>query len=146
MTTFTANTSATASAAIPGNELSALTLRATLGAVLLAHGLLKFLVFTLAGTAGFFESVGFPGWSAYLVAPFEVLAGAALILGVYPRVVALASLPVLLGALIVHLPNGWLFSNANGGWEFPAVLVLMAVAVALRGDDRYGLRQWLARR
>lgn len=129
-----------------GPEGSAALLRLTLGAVLLAHGLLKVFVFTLAGTAAFFESVGFPGWSAYLVAPFEVLAGAALILGVHVRWVALASVPVLLGALLVHLPNGWLFSNANGGWEFPAVLVLMAVAVALRGDDRYGLRQWLANR
>jgi putative oxidoreductase len=109
----------------------AIVLRSTLGAVLVAHGLLKFFVFTLAGTAGFFESVGFPGWFAYIVAPFEVAAGLALIVGYQPRIIAISSLPVLLGALFVHSANGWLFTNKNGGWEFPAVLVMLAISVAL---------------
>jgi putative oxidoreductase len=122
-------------------DTAALLLRVTLGAVLLAHGLLKFLVFTLPGAAGFFESVGFPGWTAYVVAPVEVLAGVALIAGFHARLVALASLPVLLGSLSVHLGNGWLFSNPNGGWEFPAVLVVLAAAVALLGDGAYGMRR-----
>lgn len=112
-------------------DVGAMVLRSTLGAVLIAHGLLKFFVFTLSGTAGFFESVGFPGWTAYLVAPAEVLAGIALIAGIQVRLTALATLPILLGALFVHFNNGWLFSNKNGGWEFPAVLVLLAVSVAL---------------
>lgn len=123
------------------NDLAALVLRLTLGAVLIAHGLLKFLVFTLPGTAGFFESVGFPGWSAYGVAPFEVVAGILLVVGYRSSAVAIASLPVLLGALWVHAGNGWLFSAPNGGWEFPAVLVLLAVAVALLGDGAYGVRR-----
>lgn len=120
-------------------DLAALLLRATLGAVMLAHGLLKIFVFTLPGTAAFFASVGFPAWSAYAVVPFEVLSGLALIAGLQSRWVALATVPVLAGALTVHAGNGWLFSNANGGWEFPAVLVLLAVAVALLGDGRYAL-------
>lgn len=120
-------------------DLAALVLRITLGAVLIAHGLLKFLVFTLPGTAGFFASVGFPGWTAYLVAPFEVLAGLALVIGHRSSLVALASLPVLLGALAVHAGNGWLFTSPNGGWEFPAVLVLIAIGVALLGDGAYSL-------
>jgi putative oxidoreductase len=119
-----------------GNDYAALTLRSALGVMLVAHGLLKFLVFSLAGTAGFFESVGFPGWAAYLVAPFEVLAGLALILGICTRWAALASLPVLLGALLVHIGNGWLFTNKNGGWEYPAFLAFAALSVALLGGGR----------
>jgi putative oxidoreductase len=105
----------------------------------LAHGLLKIMVFTLAGTAGFFESVGFPGWAAYIVAPFEVLTGLALVLGIYTRPVAVASLAVLLGALVVHSGNGWMFTNKNGGWEYPAFLVVAAITVALLDGGRIAL-------
>ena len=117
-------------------DYAALLLRLALGGLFVAHGLLKLLVFTLPGTAGFFESVGFPGWTAYIVAPAEVLAGVALIAGFQTRWVALAGIPILLGALAVHAGNGWSFSNAKGGWEFPLYLVLSAVVVALLGGGR----------
>jgi putative oxidoreductase len=118
------------------SDYAALLLRLSLGGMFLAHGLLKILVFTLPGTAGFFESVGFPGWAAYIVAPAELLAGAALIAGFQTRWVALAGIPILLGALAVHAGNGWSFANAKGGWEFPLFLVLTAVVVALLGGGR----------
>jgi putative oxidoreductase len=120
---------------------AALLARLALGGVLLAHGLLKFLVFTLPGTAGFFASVGFPGWTAYVVAPLEVIAGLAMILGLRSSVFALLTLPVQIGAGIVHLPNGWLFSNANGGWEFSAVLVVLTLVVYLLGDGAFSARR-----
>ena len=115
--------------------------RLALGSVLLAHGLLKFLVFTLPGTAGFFASVGFPGWTAYIVAPLEVVAGAAMILGFHSRLFAVLTLPVQVGAGLVHAGNGWLFSNAGGGWEFSAVLVVMTGVVYLLGDGAYSVRR-----
>ncbi len=118
------------------SDYAALLLRLSLGAMFLAHGLMKIIVFTLPGTAGFFESVGFPGWTAYIVAPAELLAGLALIAGFQTRWVALAGIPILLGALAVHAGNGWSFSNAKGGWEFPLYLVLSAVVVALLGGGR----------
>ncbi|MCB1910155.1 MAG: DoxX family protein [Rhodocyclaceae bacterium] len=118
-------------------------LRIALGVMFLAHGLLKVLVFTLPGTAGFFESVGFPGFTAYIVAPAEILAGVALIVGFRTRLVAAATIPLLLGALSVHTGNGWVFSAENGGWEYPAYLVVAAFAQALLGSgalsiDRLG--------
>ncbi|HYF57953.1 MAG TPA: DoxX family protein [Burkholderiaceae bacterium] len=124
-------------------DLVALMLRLTLGAVLLAHGLLKLVVFGLPGTAAFFASIGFPGWTAYAVAPFETIVGAALIAGLGSRAFAVAALPVLAGAALVHAGNGWLFSNAGGGWEFPAVLLALSLAVAVAGDGAWTVRRLL---
>jgi len=120
---------------------AALVLRVSLGVMFVAHGLLKAIVFTLPGTANFFESVGVPGFLAYIVTPFEVVAGALLILGVQTRVVALASVPLLLGAALVHFGNGWLFSSANGGWEYPVFLIVLAIVQALLGDGAYALKR-----
>ncbi len=112
-------------------------LRIALGAMFLAHGLLKVLVFTLPGTAGFFESVGFPGFLAYVVVPAEVLAGVALLAGFRTRLVAAATIPLLIGAASVHLGNGWLFSSPNGGWEYPVYLVVAALAQSLLGSGAF---------
>ena len=114
-------------------------LRITLGIVLLAHGLLKLLVFSLAGTAAYFESLGLPGFSAYLVTFGEIGLGLALILGIYSNIAAALSLPILAGATFVHLGNGWLFSNEGGGWEFPALLVIVALVVAIQDNKLLSL-------
>lgn len=94
-------------------DLGVFILRLAQGIMFLSHGLLKLFVFTLPGTAGFFASVGYPSWLAYVVVPAEVLSGIALLVGFQTRWVALAGIPILLGALAVHLGNGWLFSSAN---------------------------------
>ena len=78
---------------------------------------------------------------AYLVLFGEILGGLALVAGVLTRLVAWLSLPIVLGATAVHLGNGWLFSAENGGWEFPAVLVVMAVVIGLQGGGRFALEQ-----
>ncbi len=101
--------------------------RTSLGSVLLAHGLLKIFVFTIPGTVGFFESLGLPAVIAYLTIFGEVAGGIALIAGLYSRLAALLSIPLLLGATWAHIGNGWVFSNEGGGWEFPALLVILAI-------------------
>lgn len=115
--------------------------RITLGSILLAHGALKIFVFTIPGTVSFFGSLGLPAIVAYLTIFGEVIGGAALILGIYPRVVALLSLPILLGAAWAHPGNGWLFSNEGGGWEFPALLIVLAVVVAIQGAGSFAIKQ-----
>ena len=119
----------------------ALLLRLGLGVMFIAHSLyLKLFVFTLAGTAGFFESLGLPGVVAYLVFAAEGIGGILLILGVQTRWVALALVPILLGATWVHSGNGWLFSAEGGGWEYPFFLALTAVVQALLGDGAHALK------
>jgi putative oxidoreductase len=119
---------------------AALLLRLSLGALFLAHAGLKFFVFRPAGTAKFFASVGMPAELAYLVIPAEVLAGVALILGVWTRAVALAATPILLGAIFtVHGAAGFFFTNPHGGWEYPAFWTVALLVQALLGDGAHAL-------
>src|SRR3546814_2311381 len=64
----------------------------------------------------------------------ETLGGIALLLGIYPRIVALGLIPILLGAIAtVHAGAGFFFNNPNGGWEFPAFWALTLIVQALIG-------------
>ena len=120
---------------------AALLLRVSLGALFLAHAGLKFFVFTPAGAAKFFGSVGLPPALAYLTITAEVLGGIALILGLWTRIAAIAVVPILLGAIYtVHGAAGFFFTNAHGGWEFPAFWTIALIVQALLGDGAYALR------
>ncbi len=119
---------------------AATVLRLALGAMYLSHGLLKLLVFTPAGTAGFFSSIGLPDILGPITMGVEIAAGIALILGVYSRWVALALIPVLAGSIfLVHGSSGWLFSNEGGGWEYPLFLIAASVAQFFLGDGAFAL-------
>lgn len=118
----------------------ALGLRVALGLMFIAHAYLKLVVFTPAGFAGFLGQVGLPAFLAWPIILAELLGGLAILAGFYGRYVSLALLPVLLGALAVHAPNGWLFTAANGGWEYPAFLALAALAHGLIGDGALALK------
>lgn len=120
---------------------AALVLRVSLGVLFIAHGALKIFVFTPAGTVGFFGSLGLPAIFAYLTILAEVGGGIALIAGFATRLVSIATLPILLGAVfLVHGANGWLYTNPNGGWEFPAFWAAALVVQALLGDGAYAVR------
>ena len=114
-------------------------LRVSLGVMFIAHALLKVLVFTPAGTVKFFESIGLPGPLAYITIGAELIGGALILGGVYARYVSLALVPILLGATWAHAGNGWVFNAPNGGWEYPAFLVIAALAVTLLGDGKYAI-------
>lgn len=117
-----------------------LALRVTTGALFLFHGLVKLFVFTPAGTAGYFESIGLPGALGYLTMLVEIAGGLALILGVKTRIVSLALVPVLLGAAwFGHGSSGFNWSNPNGGWEYPVMWAIVQAALAALGDGAYAL-------
>lgn len=114
-------------------------LRITLGLAAIAHGLLKVLVFTLPGTVGFFESLGLPGFLAYITAFVEIAGGLALVAGFQTRLVSLAMVPILLGATWAHSGNGWVFSNQGGGWEYPLFWAIILVAQAMLGSGAFAV-------
>jgi len=118
---------------------AALLLRVSLGIMFIAHALMKYVIFTLPGTVKFFESLGLPGPLAYVTFAAELVGGLLILGGVYARWVALALVPILLGATWAHIGNGWVFSAPNGGWEYPAFLVVAALVLALLGDGKFAL-------
>ncbi len=121
-------------------DLAATLLRVTSGVWFLLHAGLKIFVFTPAGTAGFFDSIGLPATLAYVVIVAELLGGLALIAGFKTRLVALGLSVILLGSIYTpHFAAGFFFSNPNGGWEFPAFWALTLWALALLGDGAYAV-------
>ena len=124
---------------------AALVLRVALGVMFMAHALLKYYVFTLPGTAQFFQSLGLPGSLAYATFFAELVGGALILAGVYSRWVAAALIPILLGATWAHSGNGWVFTAQNGGWEYPAFLTIAAAVQALLGDGKYALSEQFGR-
>ncbi len=119
---------------------AALLLRVALGILFLAHGLLKLLVFKPAGTYGYFKSLGLPGGLAYFTIAAELSGATALILGIVPRYAALLLIPLILGTIVtVHGKKGWMFSNKDGGWEFPAFWAVALFVQFLLGDGAWAL-------
>jgi len=116
-------------------------LRASLGAMWIAHALRKVFAFTLPGTAQSFSSVGLPGVMAWPVFLLELPGGFALVLGVFARQVALALVPAMAVATWVHLTNGWPHTSPGGGWEYPAFLIMASVALRLIGDGTAAIRR-----
>jgi putative oxidoreductase len=125
---------------------AAFVLRISLGVMFIAHAALKYYVFTMPGTVQFFQSIGLPGALAYITVWAEFLGGVLIVAGLYSRWVSAALVPVLLGATWAHSGNGWVFTAANGGWEYPAFLAAAAVSLALLGDGRYALANVFVRR
>ena len=116
-------------------DVAALLLRLSLAGMFFAHAWLKIRVFTIPGTVKYFESLGVPGFFAYLTIAAEVGGGLLLLFGIGTRWVALALVPLMLGTIVlVHGRNGWLFSNKDGGWEYPAFWIVGLLVLAALGD------------
>lgn len=115
------------------SHLAPVFLRLALGTVFLAHSYAKIAIFTLPGTVAFFEAHGLPGWTVYPVLTMELLGGLALLLGVRVRLAAAILFIIMLGALVPHASNGWMFTNAGGGWEYVAFLLAALATQVLAG-------------
>jgi putative oxidoreductase len=121
-------------------ESAALLLRVALALMFFAHAWLKVKVFTIPGAVKYFESLGVPGFLAYLTIAAEVAGGALLFLGIGTRWVSLALVPLVLGTIVlVHGKNGWLFTNKDGGWEYPMFWIVGLIVLALLGDGAAAL-------
>ena len=123
-----------------GRQAGATLLRLTLGAMWLSHAWFKITAFGVAGFAGWLDSLGLPGFMAGPVIALELIGGVLILAGLQGRLVSLLLLPVLAVATWVHAPNGLIFSNANGGWEYPVFLMIASLVHALIGDGYFALR------
>ena len=122
-------------------DVAALLLRAGLGTMWLTHSIvLKVMTFGMAGLAEWLGTVGLPAAIAYPLVTAEIVGGLAILLGVHGRWASLALQPVLIGATAIHAANGWVFSNTNGGWEYPVFLIAASLVHTLLGDGRLALR------
>ncbi|MGJ9384422.1 DoxX family protein [Salipaludibacillus sp. CF4.18] len=118
------------------HEIGTLLLRVVLGIVFLAHGSDKFLG-GIENTVGWFDSVGVPGFLAYVVATIELVGGIALILGIGTRIVSVLLALILIGAIIrVQLAVGFL-----GGYAYDLVLLIVSVHLLLNGSKLFSLGQ-----
>ena len=120
----------------------ALLLRVSMGALFILHGVyLKAFVFGMTGTGKFFATLGLPEWFAWIVMLYETIGGLALILGVYVRWVALfLGIHLLVVSYVAHAGNGWLFSNKDGGYEFPLFWAIACFTLALLGPGAHSLQ------
>ncbi|HNB27486.1 MAG TPA: DoxX family protein [Alphaproteobacteria bacterium] len=123
-----------------GRQAGATLLRLTLGAMWVSHAWFKITAFGIAGFAGWLDSLGLPGFMAAPVIALELIGGVLILAGLQGRLVSLLLLPVLAVATWVHAPNGLIFSNANGGWEYPVFLMVASLVHALIGDGYFALR------
>ncbi len=128
----------------PTTDRALLLMRAIMGPAFMAHGAQKlfgwFGGFGLAGTGGFFETLGFhPGTTFALLSGGAELVGGLLVtlgfLGVVGPAMIVGVMTVAIAT--VHLSNG--FFAATNGIELPLMYGVMAMALAVAGHGRHAV-------
>lgn len=120
-------------------ELGLLILRVVLGATFLTHGISKFSA-GIAGTVGWFDSIGIPGSFAYVVAIIEIVGGIAMILGIGTRIVGLIFALLMVGAIFTaKIPVGFLGNGQMAGWELDLAFLAMSVVLFMSGSEKFAL-------
>jgi putative oxidoreductase len=129
-------------------DFAALTLRAAIGPMFIAHGSNKvFGAGGLEGTTGWFESLGLrPAHvHARMAAATEIGAGALLTLGVGNPLPSAAIIGLMATAAATdHRGKG--FFVFKGGWEYTGVIAAAALAVAGLGNGRWSVDHLLQRK
>ncbi|PSL36303.1 putative membrane protein YphA (DoxX/SURF4 family) [Planomicrobium soli] len=120
--------------------IGALLLRVVAGVIFLAHGMEKFRG-GIGNIAGWFDSIGLPGFLAYLVGGLEVVGGIALIIGLGVRLVGGLFALLLIGAIVtVQFAAGFI-----GGYAYDLALLAISVFLLLNGSKLYAVDQVLAK-
>ena len=122
-------------------NIALLLLRASLGLMMAAHGYGKvFRGGKLAGTAGWFDSIGMrPGRiHAPLAAGSEIGSGVLMAVGLLHSFAAMAMIAVMVVAgWTVHRHNG--FFILNEGWEYVFIIAVAAGTLAVLGPGRWSI-------
>ncbi|HLD15527.1 MAG TPA: DoxX family protein [Candidatus Nanoarchaeia archaeon] len=118
-------------------EYGPLLLRLGIAMSFLLHGIPKLMNFS--ATAGFFSSLGFPGFFGPIVGIFEVAGGILMFIGLWTRLAALwLAIIMTVALLFVHIPRmlGADFFPDFGTIELPLLLLLMNLALLFRGAGK----------
>ncbi|MFE5429929.1 MULTISPECIES: DoxX family protein [Bacillaceae] len=115
-------------------EIGTFLLRVMLGISFFLHGLSKFKG-GLDNTAGWFQSIGIPGFMAYVVGIIELVGGIALIIGLGTRIISALLVFIMAGAIVyVKFPAGFMGNGEGTGYELDLVLMIIALHLVLNGS------------
>ena len=115
-------------------EIGTFLLRVMLGISFFLHGLSKF-EGGLGNTSGWFQSMGIPGFMAYVVGTIELVGGIALIIGLGTRIVSALLVFIMAGAIVyVKFPAGFMGNGEGSGYELDLVLMIIALHLVLNGS------------
>lgn len=113
-------------------SIGLLLIRVAVGLVFLAHGWMK--VGNLSGVEGMFAGFGLPGATGIFIAWLEVLGGLALILGILPRLFALAfGIEMLVAVFLTGFGRGY------QPHELEIFLMLVSFGIMFAGSGRFAL-------
>ncbi|MFJ7938671.1 DoxX family protein [Peribacillus sp. NPDC096622] len=116
------------------HEIGTFLLRVMLGISFFLHGLSKFKG-GLDNTSGWFQSIGIPGFMAYVVGFIELVGGIALIIGLGTRIISALLVFIMAGAIVyVKFPAGFLGNGEGSGYELDLVLMIIALHLLLNGS------------
>lgn len=109
------------------NELGNVILRVVLGFTFLIHGFVKFQG-GITNTVGYFDSLGIPGFMAYVVAVIELVGGIVMILGLGTRIVSILFALIMIGAIFTaKLSLGFLGNGQMAGYELDVLLLAISI-------------------
>ncbi|USG65840.1 DoxX family protein [Brevibacillus ruminantium] len=120
-------------------EWGLLLVRVVVGISFVLHGLSKFQM-GLDQVAGWFASMGIPGFLAYAVAFVELIGGIGLILGAGTRVwAALLAVVIAVATFKVKIANGFLGGESGPGYELELLLLAMLLLLVLAKRSAFSL-------
>ncbi|HEY2422269.1 MAG TPA: DoxX family protein [Neobacillus sp.] len=123
------------------SDIGKVILRAVVGLTFFIHGLSKFQG-GISNTAGFFESLGIPGFIAYVTAAVELVGGIALILGLGTRIVTSLFALIMIGAIFTaKLSVGFLGNGQMAGFELELVLLAVSIYFVFAEKSKISLDQ-----
>jgi putative oxidoreductase len=127
------------------NELGQVIVRAMVGLTFFIHGLSKFQG-GISNTVDFFDSLGIPGFMAYVVAVIELLGGIAFILGLGTRIVSLLFVFIMIGAIFtVKLSAGFLGNGQMAGYELDLILLAISIYFVFADSSQLSLEKMFTR-
>jgi putative oxidoreductase len=124
-------------------DIASLVLRVSVGGTLIAHGWNHaFGGGRIAGTAGWFESMGLrPGrLHALMATGTELGAGVLLLLGLLTPLAAAGAVGTMAVALITaHLRNGFFIFRPGQGYEYVVMIIMVACGIGALGGGAVSL-------